>query len=351
MHQQLRFIAWTAALAVLIAGLAAIPTAGASSASSPDASVEASASAKCTARILRGRAYVNLTYKTWVYKFRRVKGSKPKRFKRVVVRVKRLVKTSCARRCVLTKKKKGKRRAVFVLKRQRVKVKRGNRIKTIRRKVRVYKFGTCPTTASSLGQPVTVEVLPESRAFLDFGSFQREAPVSGKLKGFVPGGVRLDRDNQVTFTSGSLTLGQTPVFIDDDCNGQVTSSIRTGTPTQVLLDATKTSTSTLKSTGEVTSINYMKIRLPLELRNDDTGCDQPYITTGYTEFKKTFFLKGVLGGGGLQKVVLTSPPDTLDVEACLSPGPPNQPCNGFVIPLPILMSTRLVVAIDISGRG
>ena len=39
------------------------------------------------------------------------------------------------------------------------------------------------------------------------------------------------------------------------------------------------------------------IRLPLELRNDDDGCDKPYITTGYTEFNQTFFLKGKLATG------------------------------------------------------
>ena len=37
--------------------------------------------------------------------------------------------------------------------------------------------------------------------------------------------------------------------------------------------------------------------------------------------------------------------------ACLSPGQPTQPCNGFQIPLPILVSTKLKVAIDLSGKG
>ena len=47
----------------------------------------------------------------------------------------------------------------------------------------------------------------------------------------------------------------------------------------------------------MTSTAYTKIQLPLELRNDDDGCNKPYITTGYSEFTQTFFLKGKVGEG------------------------------------------------------
>ncbi|HEY6761154.1 MAG TPA: hypothetical protein VI318_16780, partial [Baekduia sp.] len=150
---------------------------------------------------------------------------------------------------------------------------------------------------------------------------------------------------------GNLVLGTTNVFIDDDCHGgEVSAAIRTGTPTNVNLDPTKQSISTLTAAGGITATAYTKIQLPLELRNDDDGCDQPYITTGYTEFTQTFFLKGKIQKGlGLNKVTLTSPPDPLDVQACLSPGSPTSPCNNtaLIIPLPIIVSTNLLVSIKV----
>jgi hypothetical protein len=131
----------------------------------------------------------------------------------------------------------------------------------------------------------------------------------------------------------------------------VSAAIRTGEPTSVSLDPSRSSVATLFASGTVTSTAYTRIHLPLELRNEDTGCDQPYVTTGYSEFAQTFFLKGKVGDGGLTALTITSAPDTLDVIACLAPGQPTQPCNGFQIPLPILVSTKLRVAIDLSGKG
>ena len=88
----------------------------------------------------------------------------------------------------------------------------------------------------------------------------------------------------------------------------------------------------------------------LELRNDDAGCNDPFITTGYSEFKHTFFFRGKVGPAGLVKLQVSSPPDTLNVVACLTPGTPTQPCNGFQVPIPILVSTKLTVRIDLSGK-
>jgi hypothetical protein len=250
------------------------------------------------------------------------------------------------------KKKKKKLRPVYVTKRVKVKIKRGNRILTVKRKKRVYKYGRCPaSTSNSLGVPVTISILDGSYAMLDFGAFQRQAAVSGKFKGFIPGQIHLNSDTQVTLTGGSLNLSPTAIFIDDLCNGNVSAAIRTGDPTTVGLDPTRTSVATLFASGTVTSTAYTSIHLPLALRNDDDGCNKAYIPTGYSEFNQTFFLKGKVGDGGLRALTLTSAPDTLDVIACLSQGQPTQPCNGFQIPLPILVSTKLRVAIDLSGKG
>jgi hypothetical protein len=343
MTHTLRLLAATC----LVAFLAALPSAAMSSPT--DSPAASAAAAKCVAQIRKGNKLVPVYQKTYVYKY--VKTA-PGKYNRVVKRVRRKVKVSCAKQCVVMKKKKGKRRPVYVTKRVKVKIKRGNRILTVKRRKRVYKYGRCPASSSStLGVPVKISILDGSYAMLDFGAFQRQAPVSGTFKGFIPGKIHLDSDTQVTLTGGSVNVGQTPVFIDNDCADQVSAAIRTGAPTTVSIDPTRTSTATLFASGTVTSIAYTKIHLPLELRNDDTGCNSPYINTGYSEFAHTFFLKGKVGDGGLTSLTLTSPPDTLDVVACLSQGQPTSPCNGFQIPLPILVSTKLKAAIDLSGKG
>jgi hypothetical protein len=331
----------------LVAFLAALP--GVATATPTDSPAASTAAAKCVAQIRKGNKLVPVYQKTFVYKY--VKTG-PGHYKRVVKRVRRKVKVSCAEQCVVMKKKKGKRRPVYVVKRVKVKIKRGNRILTIKRRKRVYKYGRCPASSSNtLGVPVKISILDGSYANLDFGAFQRQAPVSGTFKGFVPGKIHLASDTQVTLTGGSLSIGETPIFIDDDCDGRVTAAIKTGKPTTVSLNPTKTSVATLFASGTVTSIAYTLIHLPLALRNDDTGCNSPYVNTGYSEFAQTFFLKGKVGDGGLTSLTLTSAPDTLNVIACLSQGQPTSPCNGFQIPLPILVNTKLKAAIDLSGKG
>jgi hypothetical protein len=339
------------AAACLVAFLAALPGAAAATSAGPEGSLDATAAAaKCVAQIRRGKKLVPVYERTYAYKFVKVRGTG--KFKRVVKQVRRKVKVSCAKQCVVMKKKKKKLRPVYVVKRVKVKIKRSNRILTVKRRKRVYKYGRCPALSSSVtGVPVTVHILDGSYALLDFGAFTRQAAISGELRGFIPGKIQLASDNQVNLTKGSLTLSRTPVFIDDDCNGEVTPAIRTGDPTTVGLDPTRSSVATLFASGTVTSVAYTTIHLPLELRNDDTGCNSPYITTGYSTFNQTFFLKGKVGDGGLTSLTLSSAPDVLDVQACLSPGQPTQPCNGFEVPLPILVSTKLKVSIDLSGKS
>ena len=334
---------------VVTAGLSALPAAHASGSGSPGAPrVTTAQTGKCVAQIRRGNKFVAVTTLTYKYKYLRKKGGG---FRRVIRRVRVKVKVSCSRQCVVSVKKRGKYRPVYTVRRVKVKVKKRGKIVTVKRRKRVYKYGKCPEgVGEELGTPVSVTVLPGSFALLDFGAFQRQAPVTGKLRGFVPGKILLNSDIQMTLNRGSLNLARTAVFIDDDCNGQVSAAIRTGSPTTIGLNTARTTTATLFASGTVTSTVYTNVRLPLDLRNGDFGCNAPYLSTGYREFEKTFFLRGKVGAGGLTKLVLTSPPDDLAVEACLAPGSPTQPCNGFAIPLPILVSTKLTVSVDLSGK-
>jgi hypothetical protein len=337
-------------VAVLAALLVAFSVATSPSAARPaeGAAPMAGAAAKCNAQIQKGSKLVPVYERVYKYKF--VKNKRSKGYSRKIVKVRQKVKVNCGKQCVVTKVKKKKRRPVYVTVKKKVVVKRNGRLVTVTKKVRAYKYAACKVKSGSvLGTPVTITMLPESKAILDFGAFQREAPVSGGLKGFVPGGINLSSDSQVTLTSGGLRLAPTAVFIDDDCDGQVSAAIRTGDPTAVNLDKTKTSISTVFANGTVTATANMVVRVPLELRNDDAGCNQPYITTGYSEFKQTFFLRGKLDPKlALTKLKLTSAPELIDVPVCLSAGLPTNPCNGFQIPLPIQISTQLYVAIKLS---
>jgi hypothetical protein len=333
-------------LCALVAGLTTgSPT---SRAAERPATADAAAVAKCTAMIQKGKKLVAVYERVWKYKFVRVKGSKS--FKRKMVHVRQNMKVPCAKQCVAMKKKKKKSRPVYVVVKKKIVVPQRGRLVTVKRRVRTYKFAKCKAkSGSTLGTPVTITVLDGSKAVLDFGAFQREAPVSGQLKGFVPGGINLSSDSQVTLTRGDLRLAPTAVFIDDDCKGKVSAAIRTGDPTNVNLDKTRQSISTVFANGNVTSTAYTVVHVPLELRNDDSGCDLPYITTGFSEFKQTFFLRGKLDPKlALSKLKLTSAPDLVDVPVCLSPGLPTNPCNGFEIPLPIQISTILYVSIKLS---
>jgi hypothetical protein len=336
-------------LAALCALIAALSTAApASRAAEGGPSGHVAAAAKCTAMIAKGKKLVAVYERVWKYKFVRVKGSKS--FKRKMVNVRQKMKVPCAKQCVATKKKKGKQRPLYVVVKKKVVVPRHGRLVTVKKRVRTYKFAKCKAkSGASLGTPVTITMLNGSKAVLDLGAFTREAPITGQLKGFVPGGINLSSDSQVTLTRGGLALDPTAIFIDDDCNGKVSAAIRTGTGTSVTLDKTRTSISTVFANGNVTATAYMNIHLPLELRNDDLGCDLPYITTGYSEFKQTFFLRGKLDPKlALSKLKLTSAPDLVDVPVCLSPGLPLDPCNGFEIPLPVQISTLLYVSIKLS---
>jgi hypothetical protein len=87
----------------------------------------------------------------------------------------------------------------------------------------------------------------------------------------------------------------------------------------------------------------MHIQVALQLRNDDTGCDQPYVTTGWTDFTIPLFLKGTIAGGlqGLETDIKTSESVLDNLSACLVAGDPTLPCDGFAIPFPAIFSSKL----------
>ena len=230
-----------------------------------------------------------------------------------------------------------------------VKVRRNGHLVTVKKRSRKYVIAACASVSGTqtLGTPVTISIDPGSYTLLDFVAFQRQAALSGTLHGFIVGGLQLGSTNLINLTSGKISVAQTPIFIDDSCNGQVTAAIRTGTPTTISLDPTLQSTSTLGADGTITSIVHVVIDLPLELRNGDLGCNNPYLTTGYDEEKATFFLIGKFTG--LTGDKLTSAPQDIQFGACLSLGPETSPCGGFAIPIDVLVSNHLIVDINVGS--
>jgi hypothetical protein len=363
------------AFALVALSVAAAPASIKATAATSATPTASAAATTCVAQIKKGSKLVPIYETYYKYAYKKINGSK--RYKKVVVKAKRKLKTSCTRQCARTVTKKQKRyhyktvTKVVKGKKKKVKVRTGkpytvtvtvpvyktvkklvtvkkkNRIVKVKKKVKAYTFQKCPTSSNSAsGTPVKITLLSGSTATLDFGAFVRTAPLKGDLSGFIPGGYQLGQDNQISLSRGSIGIGVTDVFIDDDCGGQVSSSIRTNPATNVFLNPARSSTSILTAAGGVTATAYTDIRLALDLRNDDSGCNSPYISTGYQDIPQTFFLKGKIEKGqGLAKLHLTSAPDPLDVQACLSPGSPTSPCNGFAIPLPIIVSTSLYVKI------
>jgi hypothetical protein len=299
-----------------------------------------------------------VVFKVYVYQYKTVRRNGRK--VRTIVKKKVPLRGSCSssKACVKVKVTAvGKVAIVYSRKKVRVRVKKGNKLvyRTVKKKVPV--LGKCVkpgTTDADLGVPVKITILPSSKAHLDFGSFTRDTPIGGTLKGYSPQPkIDITKDIPIVFTSASVTLGSTPIFIDQDCNDRVTAALRTGKSANVILDGSRESTSlVVVSTGQVTATTFFKVRLPLELRDGEQGCDKPYIDTQYSEWPLKLFLTGKINPKtGLTKLEVKSAPLlATDLTVCLNPGLQTEPCSGFQIPLPIFISTDVFVKVDLNAK-
>ena len=303
----------------------------------------------CVAQVLKKGKLVPLKHSLYRYRYVRIKkGRNRGKFRRTIIQVTVQVKTSCITQCVQLRKKGGSLQPVFKTRRVWVREPSRGRLVMVKRLRRVWLLGPCASLPSidKLGTPVTVKVLDRSMLTFDFSAFKREAPVSGELRGYVPGKLVDDSDNQVILTGGSFDLGRTTLFTDNVCGGQPSDSIRTADPSRLKLDAGKQSTLTLGRNGTVSALTYMVLDLPLELRNGDDGCTKPYVTTGYSTASETVRLTGSVGTQGLAGVGMKMAPADIELFGCLAPGTTTQPCNGFEVPLPATVSMSLQVAVN-----
>jgi hypothetical protein len=301
-------------------------------------------------------------YKT-VTKKVKVKGKTVKR--KVRVRVPKKASCSKTKLCVVKKKNaKGKQVTVYLTRVIKVKVRKGGKVRTVKKRVFVYKkvgkkkvkvpkYGTCKKSSSTTtpGIPVAVTIRDGSVAHLDFGGFQRDLPLSGALRGFIQGkGFKLGVDNVITLTTGKIFLAPTGIFIDDVCNGQVSDAIRTDADTFTEIDPTSTANNvTVKADSSVSGLLHMRVQTSLDMRNDDTGCNDPYFTTGWTDFTVPLFVKGKLSAGrdGLTTTLTVGETVLDELSACLATGDPSLPCNGFAIPFPAILTADIISTVKI----
>jgi hypothetical protein len=308
----------------------------------------------CRVRRLVGGRLRYVTHRVWRYKTVRRGGRRV----RVIVRKRVAFRTSCKRRCVLTRNGKVVYRRVRkkVLVPRRVNGRR--RLVRVRKRVKVPRLVVCTGDRNDtiLGTPITITLTEGSVGLLDFGAFIREAPLRGSVRGFIPGRFdisALTDDVTFTLTRGRIEVQPVGIFIDDECGGEVSAAIRTSPDTHVDLDQSRESTGTLfADSGRIQSIVRVLLIAPLELRNGEQGCTAPYITTGYTQTPIRLSLNGKLSFSGSLGVNLSSGEQLLDeFDACIDPGDPTEPCDGFAIPFAFVLTTKIVATMEIGQYG
>ena len=328
-------------IALPAAASAAIPTAAPAVKKGDKAGI-------CIAQTLKDGKLVPLRQSVYRYRYVKIrKGRHKGRFRRKIIQVRAQVRTSCITQCVQLRKKGKNLVPVFRTRHVWVREPHHGRLVRVKRLRRVWLLGPCASLPSieTLGTPVVLTLLDNSQMTFDFSAFKRQGQLTGALRGYVPGKILPDADNQVILTSGSFNLSKTTMFSDKVCGGAVSDSIRTAEPTTVRLDPAKQSTLILGQNGTLSAKTFLVLDIPLELRNGDDGCAKPYITTGYSSASETVNLSGKIGAAGLAQVPVSMPATDLDLVGCLTPGLATQECNGFQLPLPSTVSMSLMVSV------
>ena len=222
------------------------------------------------------------------------------------------------------------------------------RLVRVKRLRRVWLLGPCASLPSieTLGTPVTVTLLDNSQMTFDFSAFKRQGPLTGSLRGYVPGKILTDADNQVILTSGAFNLGKTTMFSDKVCGGAVSDSIRTAEPTTV-----RSGPGQAEHADPRAERHAEREDLPRpgasrwSCATATTAAASPTSRPGYSSAAETVNLSGKIGAAGLSQVPVSMPATDLDLVGCLTPGLATQECNGFQLPLPSTVSMSLMVSV------
>ena len=194
--------------------------------------------------------------------------------------------------------------------------------------------------------PISATVLDGSNATLDFGNGTvRTVALAGKLRGYVPGKIKLGTAITAFLKSGSLSVAPTD-FFSDSCASPVWA--RSNPATSIRLDPAKVNKATLNPNGSITADASVTIRAVLDTRAEN-ACDSPLSTTGYTDSPATVHMHGQVGQGGLTSLQLVADPYPLTLNACFTPGDPAAPCAGTPVSYPTTATVSLKVLLDLSG--
>jgi len=175
--------------------------------------------------------------------------------------------------------------------------------------------------------PFTLTFLEGSVVTLDrAGQSTLRFPLSGTMHGYTIGRVGFINVVRSRLTRANLRPAATDVLTDTACGGVPTAAIRTSPSARITFDPRHTNVSSLDArTAVFSSTTWLRIRVPLELRNP-RGCGLPPVTTGYADTFDHYRVTGTFG----TTTRVDSPRHPVTVKYCLTPGPPNRPCAGRV---------------------
>jgi hypothetical protein len=203
----------------------------------------------------------------------------------------------------------------------------------------------------SSATPVVATLLGGSTASLDLGGGAvRTAPLSGVLRGVIPGGYRLSQDNTLALRSGHVAIGAVALLSDGCATAPaVTSALTTvglapATPATSLAPAMPNAV--LHKTGVVSATVPVVLRTVLDVRSGP--CGSATVPTGFADTPLTLDAFGrIRRGFGLNQLTLDSAPQPLTIQACLAPGAPTAACSTTPVAYPVSLSTHLVVNVKI----
>jgi hypothetical protein len=298
----------------------------------------AAAEPMCGARIQRASTFVDLTQREYHYASRRTATGR----RRVVVARDVPVRVSCTTRCVRVAVQGDAVVPVVRYVRRRVTERRGRRLVRVSRRVVVYEFVACPVHQPlPVGTALRLALQPGSALQLDFGSFQRTVPLSGELAAVVTASDVLRHETHFAVRAGALDLAPTGIFLDDDC-GAVSASLTLATPGAATPAADREQPGVVLADGSAALTLRLDFHTASTSRDDAAPCQQPPRTYGATTSTLDLSFLGRLDG---EQATLTSSPAKWDLSVCMGKAPPETPCDGNLLPLPVPATAKLALRV------
>jgi hypothetical protein len=193
------------------------------------------------------------------------------------------------------------------------------------------------------GTPITASLLDGSTATLTIGDTARSAALTGSLKGLIPGGYQLGRDNTILLTAGTLGVGAADL-LTDGCPAPAVAAIDPAT--SVRLDPAKKSSATVFKDGRVTASAAVVVRTVIDQRAD--GCGGPTAPSGYADTPLTAALHGqIQKETGLARLTLDADPQPATIAVCTAFQAAADPCSSPPLTIPTAIALHVVVAVKI----